>query len=122
MATISTTYGYGFKTKEKRNGDKELGIIVHDIQNYLKRSDRKRFFLSITVKYHKRCCKSWAKVGFYLQKFLNDPKTNYSMLMFTLEQEIEKFPIHSFYREKLQVLFVLLESGPNFTEKPAFYL
>lgn len=122
MTTISTTYGYGMHIKEKRNGDNELRSIVQDIQLYLKKSDKKRFFLTITVKYHKRCCKSWAKIGFYLQKFLIDPKANYSMLMFILEQELDKFPKRSYYGQKLQVLFQLLEAGPVFTQKPHFYL
>lgn len=122
MATISTTYGYGSPRKKEKNADKALEGIIRDIQNYLSKTERKRFFLSITLKYHKRCCKSWAKVGVYLQKFLNDPKSNYSLLMVVLEAEIDKFPQRSYYGEKLLLLHQLLESGPIFSDKPKFYL
>lgn len=122
MATISTTYGYGIHKSKPKDADKELVSIVHDIQKYLKRTETKRFYLSITLKYHKRCCKSWARVGLQLQKFLNDPKSHYSLLMSTLEKEIEKFPKKSFYGERLLILHQLIEQGPEFTKKPKFYL
>lgn len=119
--TIAALYNYGFR-KDAKNGDKELLTIVRGVENYLKKREQKRFFLSIAFKYHKRCCKSWAKVSLYLQKFLNNPKSNYSMLMFVLEQEKEKFRQPSFYGGQLCALFALLESGPNFSEMPLFYL
>lgn len=62
------------------------------------------------------------KLAFILQKFLIDPKANYSMLMFIIEQELGKFPKRSYYGQQLQILFQLLEAGPVFTQKPHFYL
>lgn len=117
MATISTNYGFDTNAQSVKHSDEELQAIIQNIQTYLQSYNRRRFFLSVSVKYHKRCCKSWSKVGGDLQQFLCRPQSGYSTLMKNLELEIEKFPKGSYYCKQLMKLVRLLERGPSFSKK-----
>lgn len=120
MATVSTAFGCEAREQAQAKCDKELQAIVSDVQHYLQSYDRKRFFLSVSVKYHKRCCKSWARIGCQLQRFLDAPKDQYSNLMIILEREVDNFPKGSYYGKRLRKLVCLLEKGPLFSLKYPF--
>ena len=115
MATVSKSFDSVTREEAQAKCDEELQTIIYDVQHYLQSYNRKRFFLSVSVKYHKRCCKSWSRIGFQLQKFLKTPKGEYSVLMMLLEQEIKNFPKGSYYCKQLRKLIGLLEKGPRFS-------
>jgi hypothetical protein len=115
MATVSKAFNGATRASSQAECDQDLQAIISDVQHYLQSYNRKRFFLSVSVKYHKRCCKSWSKIGFQLQKFLKTPKEQYSVLMVMLEQEIKNFPKGSYYCKQLRKLIHLLEKGPLFS-------
>ncbi len=120
MVTVSATFGCEAREQAREKSDQALQKIIQDVQHYLQTYDRKRFFLSVSVKYHKRCCKSWSRIGVQLQKFLEAPKEHYSMLMTSLEREIQNFPQGSYYCKQLRKLMRLLETGPCFSTKYPF--
>ena len=115
MATVGKSFDGEAREQAQEECDQELHSIISDVQHYLQGYSRKRFFLSVSAKYHKRCCKSWARIGFQLQKFLKTPKGEYSVLMVLLEQEAQNFPKGSYYCKQLRKLIRLLEKGPRFT-------
>ncbi|MBS0290382.1 MAG: hypothetical protein JSS07_10175 [Proteobacteria bacterium] len=114
MATHSTTIKMTAKPLVKKD-DKKLDEIVSGVDNYLFNFGQNRIFLTMGRSYFQRCCRSWSKVTIHLDKFLQDPRANYSMLMITLEHEIKKFPQQSFYAKQLKSLARLVSKGPNFS-------
>jgi len=116
----STGLGCEDEEQARDESDQALQEIIRDVQHYLQSYNRKRFFLSISVKYHKRCCKSWSRVAVQLQRFLESPQGQYSILMVSLEREIQNFPHGSYYCKQLRKLMRLLETGPRFSIKYPF--
>jgi hypothetical protein len=53
----------------------------------------------------------------HLDKFLQDPRSNYSLFISVLEHEMQKFPDHSFYGKKLKEMEQLVALGPSFNIK-----
>lgn len=117
MATQSTTYGMGFRLGKSDNCDKELQEIVSQMHDYLYHFGDNRLFLVLARSYFQKCCRSWSRVTAHLEKFLQDPKSNYSLLVVVLEHEIQKFPEHSFFYKKLKEMELLISLGPQFTFK-----
>lgn len=96
-------------------GDRELEEIVSQVHEYLYNFGQKRILLAMGRSYYQRCCRSWAKITSHLGKFLQDPRTNYSMMIIVLEHEIQKFPQRAFYTKKLKALEKLVSMGLNFS-------
>ncbi len=115
MATQSTAFGVNIEYERIEDCDKELKQIISQIQHYLYNFGQSWIFLALGKTYFQKCCRSWVRVSTHLEKFLNDPRTNYSLLMVVLEHEIEKFPKGSFYAQKLHSLQRLVSMGPRFS-------
>ncbi len=115
MAILSTAYGVNIDYQSVEDCDKELNQIITQVQHYLYNFGQSWFFLALGKSYFKKCCRSWVRVSTHLEKFLNDPRTNYSLLMVVLEHEIDKFPKGSFYAQKLLSLQRLVSLGPHFS-------
>lgn len=115
MAMSSTTIGFTTEIPDVKVCDKQLHVIVDEINRYLFNFGRNWFFLSVGRAHYQKCCRSWARVYTHLDKFLNDPRSNYSLLMVVLEHEKQKFPQGSYYAKRLKELEHLVSMGPNFS-------
>ena len=96
------------------DGDQCLHTIMDGIQHYLYNYGHSWIFLALGRSYFCKCSRSWVHVSMHLEKFLRDPKNNYSLLMLILEQEIEKFPEGAYYTRQLAALKKLMVTGPQF--------
>lgn len=114
MAIISSTYGLHPEMIHYEDCDARLEEIMEQVGHYLYNFGHSWFFLSIGRSYFQRCCKSWVRVSSNLEKFLRDPRMNYSLLMIVLEHEIQKFPAGSYYGKQLRELEKLVALGPSF--------
>lgn len=117
MTTQNNLYGMTFKLESSVDGDRELQEIISQVHHYLYNFGHNRLFLAIGRSYFQKCCRSWVRVTTHLEKFLQDPKSNYSLFMSILEHEKQKFPEHSFFNKKLKEMALLVSLGPSFSLK-----
>lgn len=117
MAIRSTT------TKQKHHDiahfqdcDAMLNQLISEINIYLYDYHHNWLRQAFSQFYYLKCYRSWARVHSHLEKFLRQPRVNYSMMMFILENEIKKFPNHSFYDKRLKAIAKLIARGPSFEE------
>ncbi|MBI2791996.1 MAG: hypothetical protein HYX61_08560 [Gammaproteobacteria bacterium] len=115
MSTQSSTYGDSVKIEKVEAPDHELNEIISQIHHYLFNFGHNWFFLFLGRSYFHKCCASWVHVSTHLDKFLQNPRNNYTLLMLVLENEIAKFPPQSFYGKKLKSLEQLVSMGLNFS-------
>ncbi len=116
MATHSTTYSLSADLAQIIDCDKELQGIINEVNHYLYNFAHNWFYLAIGRSHFHKCTRSWIRVYTHLEKFLQDPRSNYSMLMFVLEHEIQKFPKGSFLYNKFIRLEQLVAMGPHFSD------
>lgn len=114
MVTHSTTYVTQVFSRSE-DCDKQLQLLVDEINNYLYHVGHHWIFLTLGRSHFQKCCRSWVRVYTHLDKFLQDPRTNYSLLMIIIEHEKRRFPQGSFYAKKLAELDQLLSLGPAFS-------
>lgn len=112
------TYVFNAQVADVQDCERRLHEVVRDIQYYLFQFGSNWLLFWLGRSYFRRCCRSWMRVSAHLEKFLFDPKINYSLLMVVLEQEIQKFPLRSFYGKELQTLQQLIVTGPHFNVQP----
>ncbi|MBS0286648.1 MAG: hypothetical protein JSR17_05090 [Proteobacteria bacterium] len=115
MATHSTTFGLSLDLASIEDCDKELQSLINDVHLYLYHFGNNWFFHALGKSYFQKCCRSWVRVSTHLEKFLLDPRSNYSMLMVVLDHEMHKFPQNSFFGKELRTLSQLIAMGPNFS-------
>lgn len=115
MATQSSTFGQNIDIKMIEASNKELHDIISQINQYLYDFGHNWFLHAVAKSYFHKCSRSWVRVSNHLDKFLENPRNNYSLLMIVLEHELDKFPHQSFYRKKLISLHHLVSMGPNFS-------
>lgn len=113
MALQSSMHGLS-KDVVQAEGDQRLSEIIDGIHFYLKHFGQNWLYVSIARSYYLRCSRSWSKVAMHLEKFLYNPRNNYSLFMVVLEHEIQKFPPRSYYGKQLQALQRLIRQGPSF--------
>jgi len=99
--------------------DDQLQHIVHEVHHYLDDFCHHKFYFAIRKSRYQKCVRSWSRVSTHLDKFLFDPKSNYSLMVVVLEHEMQKFPKRSFYSIQLHEIEKLISHGPSFT-CPAF--
>ncbi|MBN9289127.1 MAG: hypothetical protein BGO43_14485 [Gammaproteobacteria bacterium 39-13] len=122
MTTQGATYGLSFRLDKIANCDKELQRILSQVHHYLYNFGHSRLFLAIGKSYFQKCCRSWVQVTTHLEKFLQDPKSNYSLFMSVLEREKQKFPENSFFYKKLKEIELLISMGPSFSFESFFVI
>ncbi len=115
MAVSSTTIGFTADILDVHVCDKQLHDIIDEINHYLYNFGRNWFFLSLGRAHYQKCCRSWVRVYTHLDKFLRDPRSNYSLLMVVIEHEKHKFQQSSYYAKRLKELEQLVSMGPNFS-------
>lgn len=113
MALQSITYDLSLKEafdklKESRQ---ELQSITNEVHNYLSHYGNNWLFFALGKAHYQKCYRSWARVSNNMEKFLHDPKNNYTLLMQVLDHEIAKFPPKTFYAKQLVRLQQLIVSG-----------
>ncbi|MGD9592339.1 MAG: hypothetical protein AB7V32_07455 [Candidatus Berkiella sp.] len=114
MVTNTTAIGLNPDIANAQACDEELHHIIDEINHYLYNFGHSWIFLSIGRSHFQKCSRSWARVYVHLGKFLQDPRSNYSLLMTILDHEKQKFPQGSFYAKKLIKLEQLVCLGPIF--------
>ena len=114
MAIQTTPYEVD-EAVEVTQEDKNLQQLLEEMNNYLFNFSNNWFFLAVGRGYFRKCVRSWARVTTHLEKFLQSPRTDYSLLMTVLDIEMQKFHKRSFYGKQLQALSMLLAKGPSFT-------
>lgn len=120
MALQSITYDLSVgEALDKVQASREhLQKIINEIQVYLSNYGNNWLFFTIGKSHYYKCFRSWARVNNHLEKFLNDPKNNYSLLMTVIDHELAKFHPHSFYAKKVIELQRLIVSGLLFLKVP----
>lgn len=114
MAIQSTPYVVG-EAVEVTQEDKNLQQLLDEVNNYLFNFSNSWFFYAVGRGYFKKCVRSWTRIITHLEKFLQSPRTDYSLFMTVLDIEIQKFHKRSFYGKQLKALSELLAKGPSFT-------
>jgi hypothetical protein len=120
MALQSITYNLDIKEAFDRVYDSRshLKTINHEMENYLNNYGNNWFFFALGKAHYYKCYRSWARVSNHLQKFMNDPKNNYTLLMSVIDHELAKFTPQTFYAKKLVELQNLIVSGLLFIQVP----
>ena len=113
MALQSITYNLGIKEAFDRFYDSRahLKTIHREMQSYLDHYGSNWFFFTVGKSHYYKCYRSWARVSNHLDKFMNDPKNNYSVLMSVIDHELAKFAPQTYYAKKLTELQKLIVSG-----------
>jgi hypothetical protein len=107
-------YVWNVKLAPIEESDKALEKIINSIHTYLSDYTESKLFLVFSKFYFKRCCRSWVRISTHLEKFLIEPKMNYTVLMSVLDNEIQKFPFYSSYYKLLCDLKSLVSKGKTF--------
>lgn len=118
MAIDHTFFFFKGREKPIEDSTQRLNEITTQINEYLYNFAQSPFFQMIGRSYFQKCLKSWVMVSSHLEKFLNHPRANYSLLMVILDHEMLKFPSHSFYCKQLRALAQLIATGPELQDKP----
>src|SRR5579871_5760319 len=79
-----------------------LQAIIDCIQGYLFNCSSSWLFQCFAKSYYHKCSRSWTQVNIHIEKFLLDPKLNYSQLKDVIELERQKFPTNSYYGKQLK--------------------
>lgn len=113
MALQSITYdlSVGEALDKIKSSREHLQTITNEVQGYLSNYGNNWLFFTIGKAHYYKCFRSWARVNNHLEKFLSDPKNNYSLLMTVIDHELAKFHPQSFYAKKLYELQRLIASG-----------
>jgi|GEM_PF-6392515 len=120
MAMQSITYNLGIKEAFDRlySSRQHLQNINEEMQNYLNNYGNNWFFFALGKAHYYKCYRSWARVSNHLEKFMRDPKNNYTLLMSVIDHELAKFAPQLFYAKKLKELQQLIISGLLFVNIP----
>lgn len=113
MAIESSTFGISSVVEKLENYDTRLQTIILNIHFYLFTISNSWFYIAVRKNYYHKCNKSWALISEAFEKFLENPRNNYSTFMLVLEQEIDKFPHYSGYYKQLRALSDYISMGPN---------
>lgn len=120
MALHSISYQLGAKEAFDKFYDsrQHLKAIILEMKNYLNNYGNNWFFFALGKAHYYKCYRSWARVSNHLQKFMHDPKNNYTLLMSVIDHELAKFAPQTFYAKKLLELQNLIVSGLLFIQVP----
>ena len=112
MAIESTTFGISSIAEKFENYDARLQAILLRIHLYLFKFGNNWLYSTLRKNYFHKCNKSWGIINESLDRFIDNPRDNYSALMTVLEQERQRFPSHSYYGKQLRELADFIAAGP----------
>lgn len=113
MGIESSTFGISSVAQKFKNCDDSFRLIVLNIHLHLFNVANSRLYSIMRRGYLVKCNKSWDLVNEALDRFIKNPRDNYSSLKAILEQEQEKFPSRSYYCKQLRALSDYIAMGPS---------
>lgn len=113
MAIESLTFGLSSVAQKFQHCDDRFRLIVLNIHLYLFNVSNSRVYSILRRGYLLKCNKSWDLINEALDRFIKNPRDNYSSLKAILEQEQQKFPRHSYYCKQLRALSDYIAMGPS---------
>lgn len=113
MAIESSTFGISSVAKKFEHCDDRFRLIVLNIHLYLFNKSNNWAYSILRRGYLVKCNKSWDLINEALDRFIKNPRDNYSSLKAILEQEQQKFPSHSYYYKQLRALSEYIAMGPS---------
>jgi hypothetical protein len=113
MAIESLTFGLSSVAQKFQHCDDRFRLIVLNIHLYLFNASNSRVYSILRRGHLLKCNKSWDLINEALDRFIKNPRDNYSSLKAILEQEQQKFPSHSYYCKQLRALSDYIAMGPS---------
>ena len=101
---------FGLQAYKLKHGENQIQTTVSAVHYYLSQYSQS-ILLAFSKMHYQKCCRSWSIVSIHLEKFKQDPKNNYTLLMKILEKEMDKFSYFSFYGKQLKSLARFISSG-----------